>query len=105
MSTPSTHVDLLLTWPTKKFMMLGLSIIILIFLFYICYQEAKKELTPEEKLAEKIRLQKIQEEEDLKRAKELFGMFIDIYQYKVEKMTVSFNISLLSVSGNASTVV
>jgi len=36
--------------------------------------EAKKELTPEEKLAEKIRLQKIQEEEDLKRAKELFGV-------------------------------
>ena len=33
------------------------------------------------------------------------GLKIDIYQYKVEKMTVSFNISLLSVSGNASTVV
>jgi len=37
-------------------------------------KEAKKELTPEEKLAEKIRLQKIQEEADLKNAKDLFGV-------------------------------
>ncbi|XP_059177565.1 LOW QUALITY PROTEIN: eukaryotic translation initiation factor 3 subunit J-B-like [Physella acuta] len=37
-------------------------------------EEEKVEKTPEEKLAEKIRLQKIQEEADLKLAKGLFGV-------------------------------
>ncbi|GFO34228.1 eukaryotic translation initiation factor 3 subunit j [Plakobranchus ocellatus] len=37
-------------------------------------EEKPKELTPEEKLAERIRLQKIQEEADLKLAKGLFGV-------------------------------
>jgi translation initiation factor 3 subunit J len=37
-------------------------------------QQELKELTPEEKLAEKIRIQKIQEEGDLKLARGLFGI-------------------------------
>ncbi|KAK3768059.1 hypothetical protein RRG08_045877 [Elysia crispata] len=37
-------------------------------------EEQQKELTPEEKLAERIRLQKIQEEADLNIAKGLFGV-------------------------------
>ena len=42
--------------------------------FYVLfYQAEKRELTAAEKLAEKIRLQKIQEEADLKNAKDLFG--------------------------------
>lgn len=40
------------------------------------WQEEKKDLTAEEKLAEKIRLKKIQEQGDLSLAKGLFGKSI-----------------------------
>ena len=42
------------------------------YLLFLLQQQ--RELTPEEKLAERIRLQKIQEEADLKIAKGLFGI-------------------------------
>lgn len=37
--------------------------------------EEQKELTPEEQLADKLRLKKLQEESDLELAKETFGEF------------------------------
>jgi len=49
-------------------------------------KEAKKELTPEEKLAEKIRLQKIQEDADLNNAKDLFGVGDSGAKGSIDKM-------------------
>ena len=40
---------------------------------FLLNQAAKKEMSAEDKLAEKIRLQKVQEAADLKNAEELFG--------------------------------
>jgi translation initiation factor 3 subunit J len=42
-------------------------------------EEAQRQMTPEEKLAEKLRQQKMQEEADLKVARETFGTIIAPY--------------------------